>query len=109
MRLLQLTIPTLTAAFLIAACTPKAPVEETTVKAPTTVSAPKPDEKLSPCPKFTDAPNPGQVEDNYVIYRDKLKLQDYMGAYKLWEEVYKIAPAADGRRNTVITDGIWFA
>ncbi len=103
------TTAALSAAILIAACTPKAPVEQTTASTPTTVSAPKVDEKLSPCPKFTDAPNPGQVEDNYVIYRDKLRLNDINGAYELWQEVYKVAPAADGRRNTVITDGIYFA
>ncbi len=110
MRLSPFTLITaLTAMLFMAACTPKAPVEEPVKSAPTTVSAPKPDEKLSPCPKFIDAPNPGQVEDNYVIYRDKLRLNDINGAYELWQEVYKIAPAADGRRNTVITDGIWFA
>jgi len=109
MRLVNLLIIVLATAVFQAACTPKAPVEETIVKTPATVSAPKKDEKLSPCPKFTDAPNSGQTEDNYVIYRDKLKLKDYIGAYELWQEVYKVAPAADGRRNTVITDGIWFA
>lgn len=109
MRRLHAAFSVLATAVFLASCTPKAPVEETTVKTPTTVSAPKANEKLSPCPKFTDAPNPGQIEDKYVIYRDKLRLKDYNGAYELWQEVYKIAPAADGRRNTVITDGIWFA
>ena len=94
---------------LLAACTPKT-IEQTTQTptAPTTVSAPKADEKLSPCPKFTDAPNPGQVEDNYVIYRDFLGAGEVDKAYELWKTVYAVAPAADGRRNTVLTDGIYF-
>ena len=107
MRLIQTLVVTALLVFA-AACTPKAAPETTETKAPSTASAPKANEKLSPCPKFTDAPNPSQVEDNYVIYRDFLRAGDVPKAYALWQEVYKVAPAADGRRNTVITDGIYF-
>ncbi len=94
---------------LYLACTPKTTTTDTTSKKnPSTVSAPKANEVLSPCPKFTDTPNPGLVEDNYVIYRDFLKTQQIDKAYKLWRGVWEVAPAADGRRNTVLTDGIYF-
>ena len=66
------------------------------------------EEGLSPCPKFRDAPYPDEVETNYVLYRDALRLGDVNKAYQLWQEVYKIAPAADGKRNTVYSDGIYF-
>ncbi len=95
------------------ACTPK--TSESTAKTPTTApdadstsATAASDETLSPCPKFRDAPNPGQVEDNYVIYRDYLRTGQTDKAYELWQTVYEVAPAADGRRNTVITDGIYF-
>ena len=95
-------------AVLATACTPKAPVAETSPQQPSTVSAPKADEQLSPCPKFSDLPNGGQIEDQYVIYRDFLRTGQTDKALTLWRQVYAVAPAADGRRNTVLTDGIYF-
>lgn len=87
-------------------CTPKtAPAIAETIKI---TPPPKVEENLSKCPKFTDAPNPGQVEDNYVIYRDFLKRGTYDQAFELWKKVYEVAPAADGKRTTVFDDGIWF-
>lgn len=91
---------------LFTTCTPKA---EEVLTAP----APKPkaevvDEDLSPCPKFSDAPNPETVMDNYVLYRDALKLNQLDRAFELWKQVYEVAPAADGKRNTVYSDGIYF-
>ena len=95
---------------LIAHCTPK--VAEQTASSETkeqTISPPpKEDVELSPCPKFQDAPYPGEAENNYVIYRDFLKVGDMEKAYELWQKVYEVAPAADGRRNTVYSDGIRF-
>jgi len=89
----------------IYSCTPKtAPI----VAEATTTAPPKVDENLSKCPKFTDAPNPDQAENDYVIYRDFLKAGTYDQAFELWKKVYEVAPAADGRRMTVFDDGIWF-
>lgn len=94
---------------LLGACTPKTtePVTEPKEK-PTTITPPEEEEDLSPCPNFTDAPDPDQAETNYVLYRDFMKVNDWDGAHKLWKEVYAEAPAADGRRNTVFADGIRF-
>lgn len=91
-----------------AACTPppattQAPDDE----APTTVSKPAAaGEELSPCNKFSDAPNPDQAETDYVVYRQFIKSKEMNEALKNWRKVYAVAPAADGRRSTVFTDGI---
>lgn len=94
---------------LAASCTPKTPkIVEKPVE---TVKVPAPiDEKLSPCPKFSDLPfqEADQMETEYVIYRDMMKAGETMDAYKRWQKVYAKAPAADGRRNTVYADGIYF-
>lgn len=63
---------------------------------------------LSPCPKFTDAPNPDEAETNYVLYRDFLRAKDWNQAFDYWKKVYAVAPAADGERNTLLADGIRF-
>ncbi len=90
---------------LLITCTPKV-VEEV-------VTTPEPEEKpvdenLSPCPKFTDAPDPDGIMDTYVLYRDNLKLNNLDKAFEQWKQVYEVAPAADGKRNTVYSDGIYF-
>ncbi len=97
-------LPALALAFMIG-CTPKA-------TGPTTETKPKPTpttEKIkSVCPTFDDAPNPDQALENFVLYRDFLKTSNWKDAYDLWQKVYKEAPAADGKRSTVFTDGVKF-
>lgn len=96
---------------LLGACTPKTtePIKSTPATPPvSTTKPPAPDETLSPCLKFTDAPNKDEAETNYVLYRDFLKVNDWKQAYEYWQKVYAVAPAADGRRNTVYADGIRF-
>ncbi len=97
---------------LLGNCSPKT-AESASAESPAARQAPvsaatAPDEELSPCPKFTDAPFPDQTETNYVLYRDFLRANDWDKAYELWQQVYEVAPAADGRRNTVMADGIRF-
>ncbi|MCB0663147.1 MAG: hypothetical protein KDC24_10430 [Saprospiraceae bacterium] len=92
--------------FLWTGCTPK--VAETAQEETVVVTPKQEDENLSPCPKFTDAPYPDETESNYVIYRDFLKQGRYDQSFKLWEKVYEVAPAADGKRTTVFEDGIYF-
>ncbi len=94
-------------------CTPKTG-EQITETEPPKVEEKHPatevqeDNNLSPCPKFSDAPNPDQILEEYVLYRDFLKAGDWPGAYEKWQKVYEISPAADGKRNTVFADGIRF-
>lgn len=93
---------------LTIACTPKATTVVETPSTTTEVVKSVEDEKLSPCPKFSDLENSNKITDNYVIYRDYLKTNQIDKAYELWKTVYDVAPAADGKRNTVLTDGIYF-
>lgn len=92
----------------LAACTPKTtePISTPTPPKPTTPAPEAP--KLSPCPNFSDAPSQDDAETNYVLYRDFLKAQDYEQSYSYWKKVYQVSPAADGQRNTVFSDGIFF-
>lgn len=92
---------------VLSTCTPKTTETVTTDPTPPTV-APPPPVDLSPCPKFTDAPNKDDAETWYVLYRDFLKVKEYDQAYDYWKKVYAVAPAADGMRNTVFSDGIFF-
>lgn len=97
-------------ALVVFACTPKAadPVTTTTNPSPTTIPKPAVNENLSPCGKFSDAPNPDDAETNYVIYRQMIKAGEDKQALKMWRKVYATSPAADGKRATVYTDGIAF-
>lgn len=92
------------------ACTPKTSQEVTQTEPPVEPAPPPVEEEtqVSPCPKFSDAPDPDGITDKYVIYRDFLKAGQWEQAYKLWQDVYAVAPAADGQRNTVYADGIRF-
>ena len=58
------------------------------------------------CKKFSDYPHGDEIKQDYVIYRDLLKMGDYEEAFSYWQNVYKTAPAADGKRWTVYGDGI---
>jgi len=94
------------------ACTPKT---TEVITPPTPPEPPAPpattgEEQVSGCPKWTDLPpaQADEVENNFVIYRDFLKRGDYTEAYQLWRKVYEVAPAADGKRQTVFNDGIYF-
>ncbi|MBK7409981.1 MAG: hypothetical protein IPL49_20220 [Saprospirales bacterium] len=93
----------------VAACTPKTTEKATPTPDPTPAPVTE-EESMSNCPKWTDLPaaKADEVETNYVIYRDFLKAGDYTEAYKLWQKVYAIAPAADGKRQTIFNDGIYF-
>lgn len=92
----------------LAACTPK--TGEKTTPTPPPPPPKTENESLSDCPKWTDLPasQADEVETNFVIYRDFLKAGDYTEAYKIWQKVYEVAPAADGKRQTVFNDGIYF-
>lgn len=88
---------------LFFACTPKTP--EKTAETPDTPPAVTPE---NPCPTFNDAPNPDKALEEFVLYRDFIKAGDWKGAYEKWQYVYENAPAADGKRTTVFTDGMRF-
>ncbi len=94
-------------------CTPKTTQQATQTHTPPTdtTHTTSPTQTLthtSPCPTFDDAPNPDKAIENYVLYHDFMKTQEYDQAFSYWRKVYREAPAADGRRNSVFADGIWF-
>lgn len=97
-------------ALFLAACTPKVTTSVTEAPAqPSTPATPTPPaDDLSDCPNFTDAPDFDAVTDDYVIYRQLLNAKQMKEAMPYWRRVYAVAPAADGQRSTVFTDGIAF-
>jgi hypothetical protein len=93
---------------LVFGCTPKI-IEETKKPEPPKPVTPAVDLKeLSPCAKFSDAPSPDDAETNYVLYRDFLRANEMETAFEYWENVYKDAPAANGKVHYVYSDGIYF-
>ncbi len=104
---MKISISFLLGAFIFAvACTPKA----TPPPAPETTPATKPERPVEdvPCPTFDYAPDPDRAIEDYVLYRDFIKAEDYKTAFDYWKKVYRVAPAADGQRNTVFNDGVFF-
>ena len=46
-----------------------------------------------------------ELQESYVVYRDMLQKEAYEPAFFHWQIVYKEAPAADGQRSYVYSDG----
>lgn len=91
---------------LLSACTPKTQQQASTTPENPSPSAPA--APANPCPTFTTAVNPDKALEEFVLYRDFLKLNDWENAFPRWKYVYENAPAADGRRSSVFTDGMKF-
>ncbi|MEL6805727.1 MAG: hypothetical protein AAFO91_18300, partial [Bacteroidota bacterium] len=99
-------IPCFSMLLLALACTPKAsPVVD---EEPEPITEAPEEEVNNRCATFEDAPNPDYAADEYFLYRQAIKREDYEQAFKKWRNVYGMSPAADGQRNTVFTDGIFF-
>ena len=71
---------------------------------------------LAQCQNWNDSPQKETAENAHVIYRPFLKGQeienlkalsaaDFEIAFTNWQTAYKIAPTADGQRNTHYVDG----
>ena len=94
-----------TVSVLFYACTPKttevtkAPVSATKVKKPVNTA------NLSPCQKWVNESFEQEALETHVLYRDQMKAQKYKEALPLWQQVYEMAPAADGRRDVHYMDG----
>ncbi len=87
-------------------CTPKVVEEVKKEPEKKVVQKTNPNEVLSKCPKFSDSDNESLAMEKHVLYRDHIKMKNYDAAFPLWKEVFAMAPAADGRRNTHYSDGI---
>jgi hypothetical protein len=88
------------------ACTPK--TAQVIQEEDQTSTSTETDENLSPCKNFEDAFDPDDTRSNYIIYKDYIEYENYEEAFELWNKVYREAPAADGKRNDVFTDGVFF-
>ncbi|MEM6395677.1 MAG: tetratricopeptide repeat protein [Bacteroidota bacterium] len=101
-------IPSILLLLLALACTPKATpvIDEEPPPPPSTEVEEEP--VNSRCATFDDDENPDYVADQYFLYRQAIKRKEYDEAFKKWKIVYERSPAADGERNTVLTDGIFF-
>ncbi len=85
-------------------CTPKTTEVVTEAKP----AAPPPEVVDNPCATFEQAPHPDNALENFVLYRDFLKTKEWDLAFGYWQKVFKDAPAADGKRANVFTDGVRF-
>lgn len=74
----------------------------------TTVSPPVEKKPTGPCGTFKDSHDEETALNAHVIYRDFLKQENYAEALPYWRIAYRLAPAADGQRNTHFADGIRF-
>lgn len=90
---------------MLSACTPKTGEQTTSTQPP---QQPQPQAPVvdKTCATFADAPNPDLALENFVLYRDFLKSEDWDQAFNYWMKVYNEAPAADGKRSAVFTDGV---
>ena len=61
---------------------------------------------FSQCRTWTGHLEEKELMENYVWYRDCLKLNKYEKAFPFWEKVYKAAPDVDARKTNIYTDGV---
>jgi tetratricopeptide (TPR) repeat protein len=89
--------------FLFFGCSPK--VSQPIGPPPTPVVVNK---VVGPCGKFKESPDEESAMNAHVIYRDFLRQNNLAEAFPLWKVAFRLAPAADGKRNTHYADGIRF-
>lgn len=58
------------------------------------------------CSTWNDSPKKEQGEEAHSIYRQAIKSKDWSLAFEQWKIAYDIAPAADGKRDFHLSDGI---
>jgi len=63
--------------------------------------------QADPCLNWSTFPqqDADAAELAHVLYRDAVKAKDFTRALPLWQEAYKLAPAADGKRPFHYMDG----
>ena len=57
------------------------------------------------CNNWNDHIQKDSLINAYVLYKEVLQKENYKQAYNRWRHVYLNAPAADGRRASVYSDG----
>ena len=61
---------------------------------------------LSQCENWVGKAFEEDAKNAHSIYRQSLKIKDYDLAFEYWQQAYKFAPAADGKRDYHFWDGI---
>lgn len=95
------------AVMMIYSCSPK--VIEPVVQEPTRQVVQQPVlESRTDCVTLNDLEPTLQstTEDAYVIYRDRIRFEDWDGARAYWKQAYYTAPGANGRVTYHFDDGI---
>lgn len=91
----------------VLACTPKTAetlTEQAVESEPVMEEEEK--ERLTPCMTFDDIKNRDEVETAFVLYRDRMKLNEYKKAYPLWQVAMHGAPGSNGRVQYHFEDGL---
>jgi tetratricopeptide (TPR) repeat protein len=63
---------------------------------------------IAQCQNWIGKPIQSDAENAHTIYRQAMKVNDNVMAFENWQKAYKLAPAADGKRDFHYTDGIEF-
>lgn len=58
------------------------------------------------CDNWIGKPFQADAEAAHSIYRQALKANDFATAFENWKTAFKLAPAADGKRDYHFTDGV---
>jgi len=61
---------------------------------------------LSQCENWVGKDFEEDAKNDHSIYRQSMKIKDYKLAFEYWQQAYKMAPAADGKRDYHYWDGI---
>jgi len=61
---------------------------------------------ISQCENWVGKNYEEDAKNDHSIYRQSLKIKDYKLAFEYWRKAYKLAPAADGKRDYHFWDGI---
>ena len=61
---------------------------------------------ISQCDTWVGKKFEEDAKNAHSIYRQSMKIKDFTLAFEYWEQVYKMAPAADGNRDVHFWDGI---
>ncbi len=63
---------------------------------------------VAQCENWVGKPNQSDAENAHSIYRQAIKMKDMAIAFENWQTAYKLAPAADGKRDYHYIDGVDF-
>ncbi len=61
---------------------------------------------ISQCETWMGKNTQSDAENAHTIYRQALKANDFETAFENWQTAFKLAPAADGKRDYHFTDGV---